>query len=193
MKKMLVLAVLATCLFLGTPNVLGMLGLGSYGLGISKDDPLGIPEKIHDRLIGSGFTGSLGQVGKPRTLKYVGVADTKLYPGTPGEIQISIGEEEYIQKIQGVYLNTQHVYSPQRNTPTGAFMSNLWGNFFEGKPKFERTVTGQIGMPPGMRFGGKALANISAMIAHAKAKDVRGDWSYSDDSMTEVMILSLAD
>ncbi len=193
MKKLIVLAVLGICVFTGTPNILGMIGIGSYGIGISESDPLGVPEKIHHRLIGSGFSGSLGQIGKPRTLKYIGEGDAKIYPDTKGEIQIVIGEEEYIQKIQGVYLNTQHQNIQQKNTPTGAFMSNLWGSIFKGKPKFERTLIGQMKFPVGPKFGGTAIANTSAMVAQMKEGDVKGQWEYSDDSMAEAMVLSLAD
>jgi hypothetical protein len=192
MKKLIVLLLISSCLFTGMPNILAMIGVGSYGLGISNDDPLGIPEKLHDRLLSSGFDGELGQIGKPRLLKYVGVSDSKIYPNVMGEIQITVGEEEYIQKIQGTYLNTQHQNSPQKNTPTGAFMSRLWSYSFKNKPKFERTLAGQITFPM-VKLGGPIKSNISAMIAQDKNTDVAGEWVYSEDSMSESMLLKLAD
>lgn len=189
MKKILVITV-ALFLTMGTPQaslVLGMIGIGGHGLGISSQDPLGVPIEIDSHLRTMGFSANFGQQNKPRRISYIRNDD-----GIQESIILSVGEEEYIQSISGTYLNTQHGYSKQKNTPAGVFMANLWSYAINQKPKFDRVAVGQIKIPTSIKFGGSPVkANIAVMRAKADGSMVSGEWEYSDSDLSEAMVLKL--
>ena len=162
----------------------GLIGIGGAKYGISKEDPLGKPEKIDKVLSGWGFTATKpGVPGKPRVVEYSD--NDKEYPDFKGTVQISVGEEEYIQSITAVFVGTQHGYSPARPTKGELFGGVMWKATGGGKPKFEKVSDGKTKFPLGITIA------ESHMEANFSAGEVIGTWAYSDRSPMEVIVLKL--
>lgn len=185
-------AVVALCFFAGVhQSVLGFLGIGSARFGISTTDPLGTPENLHRALSREGFLGDFGTVNTPRTIAYTNPYDEKLYPGFKSAVVITVGDEEYIQKIDGVFVGTQHGYSPQKPTMVEQEMVALWRAVGGPRAKFKQVDEQPWTLPASVKFGAAISLPRSHMESSFQAGEVKGSWVYSDSSPHEVITLDL--
>lgn len=185
MKKFIIaIAIVAGAFYMYPDYFQSFLGLGKTKFGISKDDPLGKPDKIDQVLIAWGFSQlKSGTPGKPRVVEYSD--NDKLYPDFKGIIKISVGEEEYIQNITAVFVGTQHGYSPARKTKGEIFAEEMWRACGGGSAKFAKISDGKIKYPYGITIPD------SHMQADFAEGEVKGNWMYSDTTPMEIVILAL--
>jgi hypothetical protein len=170
MKKLLFIAVLFTAGFYGYPNISGFLGFGGAKFGIGEKDPLGLPAKYHKFLTSQGMSGDFGEENHARTMSYN-------HPD--GAIIIQVGEEEYVQKVTGVFFGTQHGYSPQRPGAVEVIMSDWWKAAGGPKKLQYNTVTdGSWSIPRSVKFGEGFKIPIKHEEATFDSKDVKGRWAY---------------
>lgn len=193
MKGLLTIcAIGALCYFTGIHNsVLGFLGIGGAQYGISSHDPLGAPEKIHRTLTRIGFVGELGKLNTPRTIVYTNPYDEKLYPGFSAALVVTVGDEEYIQKVEGVFIGSQHGYSPQKPTMVEQQMVALWRAVHGPRTSFKRVDDAPFVVPRSVKFGPAISIPQHHMEFHFSNDDVKGFWVYGEDSPLEVIRLEL--
>jgi hypothetical protein len=182
----------ALCYFTGVhTSVIAFLGIGSAQYGISKDDPLGTAERIHHVLTNAGFEGDFGTVNKPRTIAYTNPYDEKLYPGFASVLVITVGDEEYIQKIAGAFVGSQHGYSPQKATMVEQQLISMWRSVGGPRTSFKAVEDEPLRFPTTVKFG----KGFSLPQNHKESKfetpDVKGLWAYGESSPQEVIQLEL--
>lgn len=189
---MITCAIGALCFFTGIHNsVLGVLGFGSAQYGIDSHDPLGKPEKIHKALLRIGFTGELGALNKPRTITYTNPYDSKLYEGFGGVLLVTVGDEEYIQKIEGVFFGSQHGYSPQKPTMAEQQMVALWRAVGGTRTDFKRVEDKPFSIPWTPKFGKAITIPQHHMESKFDTEDVKGLWAYEERTPMEIIRLEL--
>lgn len=190
MKKIILIILVVLCIAFPS-KIMGMLGVGGAKYGISEKDPLGNTKKLHELLIGSGFTGDFGTEGTPRKLSYEFKGSGKT-EGMGGGIDITVGDEEYIQKIEGGFFGSQHGPSPQKKTVTEYILEGMWQAVGgPGKPKFERKTETVMKIPWTVKFGKGFNVNETFGVSQFDTADVKGTWVYSERMPTEAIVLEL--
>ncbi|MBX7143331.1 MAG: hypothetical protein K1X79_02660 [Oligoflexia bacterium] len=190
MKRLLVLVgILALGWSTGIHNsALALFGFSSARYAISSDDPLGTPIAIHHYLSSVGFEGELGTVNSPRTISFTSKLDQKRGADFAGGINITVGDEEYVQKISAAFVGTQHGYTPQRASQVEQEISALWNALGGGHPSFKKVSDGRIDFPNFRTQSGNRIAiPMSHMEANFSTNAVQGHWLYSENNPMEVM------
>ena len=192
MKKLFVIAIIATACALGFPNYLGgLLGIGKGAYGIADRDPLGTPVKLHALFTHSGFEGDFGSENVPRTITYSYTLTPKHDVGG-GAIQVVIGADEYIQKITGVFWGTQHGYSQQRMSTTESLMRDLWSKTGgPNKLKFDEEKIKVLTVPATLKFPRAIDINEKQYTAKFSTEYVNGTYAYEEHAQFEIIQLAL--
>lgn len=187
MKSILsILCLAAICWVTGIHgNLLSFIGVGNARFGITESDPLGSPRKIFELWSKTGFNAEFGAVNTARTISFTSEFDQKRFPDFSNLINLTVGDEEYIQEISGVFVGSQHGMSPQRPTTVEQEMVALWKSAGGGKPKFAKIDDGH------WKVGTMINLPQSHMEATFENDRVKGKWLYAETSPLEVIQLEV--